>query len=152
MKSRSFRHAVLFVVGSLLFINNRSLAQKITTDELLQGLHVPERWLTYSGDYSGQRHSPLDQINTTNVPNLKTAWIFQTGVPGKFEATPLAIDGLLYVTGPENHAWAIDAKTGREIWHHVDNLPAAMNVCCGRVNRGFGVYEDRLYMTTLDAN
>src|SRR5436190_10644526 len=95
--------------ASVLLTSHESLAQKITSNELLQGLRIPERWLTYSGDYSGQRHSPLNQINTTNIQGLKTAWIFQTGVAGKFEATPLAIDGLLYVTGPENHAWALDA-------------------------------------------
>src|SRR5437016_3326961 len=152
MKLRWSRCFFLYVcAASLLLSNQPSLAQKITSNELLQGLRIPERWLTYSGDYSGQRHSPLNQINTTNIQGLKTAWIFQTGVVGKFEATPLAIDGLLYVTGPENHAWALDARTGREIWHHIDNLPP-MNVCCGKVNRGFAVYDDKLYMTTLDAH
>ena len=62
------------------------------------------------------------------------------------------IDGVLYVTGPLNHAWAIDARTGRQIWHYQRQLPAGLKVCCGMVNRGFAVYGDRLFMVTLDAH
>ena len=79
-------------------------------------------------------------------------WAFQTGVLGKFEATPLVIDGVLYLTGPENAAWAIDARTGRQIWRYQRRLPEGLNVCCGRVNRGFAVLGNRLYMATLDAH
>ena len=57
-----------------------------------------------------------------------------------------------YLTGPDNHAWALDARTGRQIWHYRRQLPEGLNVCCGRVNRGFAIRGDRLYMTTLDAH
>ena len=70
----------------------------------------------------------------------------------KFEATPLVIDGTLYVTGALNHAWAIDGRTGRQIWHYERKLPAGLKVCCGLVNRGFAVLGDRLFMVTLDAH
>ncbi len=130
-------------------------AQNISTSDLLGGLTNPARWLTYSGDYSGQRHSPLRQITPANVAGLAVQWTFQTGIAGhKFEATPLVIDGTIYISGPLNTAFAIDAATGREIWRYQRVLPpqADMRVCCGMVNRGLAVYGDRLFMNTLDAH
>jgi alcohol dehydrogenase (cytochrome c) len=127
-------------------------AQDITSKELLEGLSNPTRWLTYSGDYTGQRFSPLTQITPANAGQLAAQWTFQTGVNNKFEATPLVIDGTLYVTGALNHAWAIDGRTGRQIWHYERKLPSGLKVCCGLVNRGFAVFGDRLFMVTLDAH
>ena len=127
-------------------------AQDITTKELLDGLANPSRWLTHSGDYAGQRFSPLTQITPANAGTLAAQWTFQTGVNNKFEATPIVIDGVLYVTGALNHAWAIDGRTGRQIWHYQRSLPQSLKVCCGLVNRGFAVYGDRLFMVTLDAH
>ena len=129
--------------------------QGITDKDLLNGLGNPSRWLTYSGDYSGRRHSPLTQITPANASRLTAQWTFQTGVSGhKFEATPIVIDDVMYVTGPLNHAWAVDVKTGRQIWRHQRSLPqqSDLRVCCGMVNRGFAVLGDRLFMTTLDAH
>ena len=71
---------------------------------------------------------------------------------GQFEATPVVLNGILYVTGPQNHAWAIDGSTGKQIWQYQRALPAGLKVCCGPVNRGFAVYGDQLFMTTLDAH
>ena len=70
------------------------------------------------------------------------------------ENTPLVVDGILYVTGNNNQAWAIDGRTGRPIWTYRRRLPANFiaSVCCGPVNRGFGILGDRLYMGTLDAH
>jgi alcohol dehydrogenase (cytochrome c) len=130
-------------------------AQDITSKDLLDGLANPGRWLTYSGDYSGRRHSPLTQVTPDNVGRLAAQWTFQTGISGhKFETTPLLIDGVLYATGPLNYAWAIDVKTGRQIWRYQRRLPeqSDLRVCCGMVNRGFAVHADRLFMTTLDAH
>ena len=82
--------------------------------DILAGFSDPERWLTYSGDYSGKRHSPLQQITPENVSKLRPVWTFQTGTTTRgrgFETTPLADDGVLYVTGSNNNAWAIDAHT-----------------------------------------
>ena len=77
--------------------------------DLLDGLANPARWLTYSGDYSGRRHSPLTQITPANAGQLAAQWTFQTGVAGKFEATPIVIDGVLYVDRPAEqrlgHRW-----------------------------------------------
>ena len=129
-------------------------AQQITNRDLIEAAKTPDRWLTYSGDYSGRRHSPLTQITPANVQQLTAQWTFQTGVLGKFEATPIILDGIIYITGPNNTAWALDARTGRSIWQYQRILPdtAELNVCCGMVNRGFAVYRDLLLMTTLDAH
>jgi alcohol dehydrogenase (cytochrome c) len=110
------------------------------------------QWTTYSGDDTGRRHSALAQIAPANVAELRVAWTFDTGVPGKFEATPLTIGARLYTTGPDNHAWAIDAKTGAAVWHYARTLPAGIKPCCGRVNRGLAVYRDMLLFSTLDAH
>jgi alcohol dehydrogenase (cytochrome c) len=127
-------------------------AQDISSRDLLDGLSNPSRWLTHSGDYTGQRFSPLTQITAANVEQLAAQWTFQTGVVNKFEATPIVVDGTLYLTGALNHAWAVDGRTGRQIWHYQRTLPQGLKVCCGMVNRGFAIYHDRLFMVTLDAH
>jgi alcohol dehydrogenase (cytochrome c) len=150
----TLRARIAASVAALLAAASVSLlgAQEITTKDLLDGLANPSRWLTYSGDYTGRRFSPLTQITPANAGQLAAQWTFQTGVVNKFEATPVVIDGVMYVTGPLNHAWAIDARSGRQIWHYQRQLPQGLKVCCGMVNRGFAVYGDRLFMGTLDAH
>lgn len=136
----------------ILCLSGIALGQEITRQNLLDGLKNPARWLTYSGDYTSQRHSPLTHITPANVDQLTVQWTFQSGLLGKFEATPIVIDGVMYVTGVNNNAWALDARTGRRFWRYQRNLPDRIPVCCGWVNRGFAVYKNRLYMTTLDAH
>jgi alcohol dehydrogenase (cytochrome c) len=125
----------------------------ITSQQLLDGLKNPSQWLMFGGEYNGRRHSPLTQITPQNVNRLVHQWTFQTENGGRqFESTPLIIDGVLYVTGQNNLAWALDARTGRQFWRYRRELPTNMSVCCGPVNRGFGVLGNRLFMTTLDAH
>ena len=115
-------------------------------------------WTTFSGDYTGQRHSPLTQLTPKNVAGLVPQWVFQTDIPGLpgrgIENSPIVFDGVVYVTGNNNQAWAIDARTGRPIWKYRRALPPnfSASVCCGPVNRGFALQGDRLYMGTLDAH
>ena len=118
----------------------------ITSQDLLDGLKDPTRWLTYGGDYNSQRHSPLTQITPENVNQLTAQWTFQTGTTGSFQTTPLVVDGVLYVTGYNNNAWAVDARSGRQIWRYRREIPEDWKGCCGAVNRGFGVLGDRLFM------
>ncbi|MBM3817782.1 MAG: PQQ-dependent dehydrogenase, methanol/ethanol family [Acidimicrobiia bacterium] len=125
----------------------------VTWQEVLDGLPADgSRWLTFGGDFTNQRHSPLTQITPANVTRLQPQWTFQTGTLGNFETTTLVRDNVLYVTGPQNVAWAIDARTGRQIWRYRRELPQNLTACCGLVNRGFAVLGDKLYMTTLDAH
>jgi len=127
-------------------------AQEIGTKDIAAGFSDPTRWLSYSGDYTGQRFSPLSQITAANAGQLAAQWTFQTNVNNKFETSPIVIDGTMYVTGALNHAWAVDGKTGRQLWHYQRTLPQGLKVCCGMVNRGFAVFRDRLFMATLDAH
>src|SRR5258707_5485158 len=77
--------------------------------------------------------------------------MFQTGVIGKFETTPLVFDRLVFATGPSNHAYALDALTGRPIWHYQKALPNGVSICCGQVNRGFAALGDKLFKVNLEA-
>jgi alcohol dehydrogenase (cytochrome c) len=129
-----------------------SVPGQVPYARLLSAAGQPENWLTYSGSYSGHRYSPLKQIDVGNANELAARWIFQPGIAGKFETTPLVVDGVMYVTGPENHVWALDARTGRAIWHYQRPLPEKLRLCCGNVNRGVAVLGDRLFLGTLDSH
>jgi len=84
----------------------------VSAAELTAGLPADgSRWLTFGGNYANQRYSPLTQITPANVSRLLPQWTFQTATLGNFEATSLLRDNVLYVTGPQNVAWAIDAHT-----------------------------------------
>jgi len=155
------RNRTLLLLGLLLALSAgtaRLTAQQtppalVTAQEILGGL-TPDgsRWLTFGGNYSNQRHSPLTQITPANVNRLVPQWTFQTGSLGNFETTSLFRDNVLYVTGPQNVAWSIDARTGRQIWRYRRELQPNLTACCGLVNRGFGVLGDKLFMVTLDAH
>ena len=142
-------------LSSALLLAQENLVPGITFQDLLQGYGNPSRWPTYSGDYSGQRHSPLTQITPANARRLAARWTFQTGVIPRrgFEGTPLAVDGVVYVPGPFNNAWALDARTGRPFWHYRRELPNDLTYgATSPVNRGLGLLGDRLFMPTADAH
>ena len=106
-------------------VGNLQPSLKFSIQEIAAGLPADgSRWLTFGGDYANQRHSPLTQIAPDNVNRLMPLWTFQTGTLGNFETTSLMRDNVLYVTGPNNIAWAIDARTGRQIWRYRRELPS----------------------------
>jgi alcohol dehydrogenase (cytochrome c) len=145
---------LLVGLATVAVVAQQAPAPLVTPDEILAGLPPDgSRWPTFGGNYANQRHSPLTQITPANVGRLVPQWTFQTGTLGNFETTPILRDNVLYVTGPQNVAWAIDARTGRQIWRYRRELPATgLTACCGLVNRGFGALGDKLFMTTLDAH
>jgi alcohol dehydrogenase (cytochrome c) len=122
----------------------------VTYERLLKADQEPGNWLMYSNTYNSWRFSRLDQINTQNVKNLKVKWLFQGRHQEKFETTPLVVDGIMYLTRPENDVFALDAETGRAMWAYSYKNPEKTYNCCGRVNRGVAILGNRLYMTTLD--
>src|SRR3954451_2112899 len=144
--------ALMAALGSLSLKAQQNGPPFITFQQLRDGLKDPSSWLVYGGDYGSQRHSPLTQITPANVNRLVPQWAFQKGTTGAFQATPLLVDGVLYVTGFNNNAWAIDARSGRQIWRYRRDIPSDLHNCCGAVNRGFAVLGDRLFMTTIDAH
>jgi len=142
-------------LGSLSVVAQQGTSQPVTSQMLMDGLKDPTKWLMFGGDYTSRRHSPLKQITPQNVDRLAPQWIFQTETPAPgrgFETTPVVMDGVMYITGVNNHAWALDARTGRPIWHYQRKLPDVLRVCCGMVNRGFAILGDKLYMGTLDSH
>ncbi len=123
-----------------------------TYERILNAAHEPESWLTYSATYDGWRYSKLAEINTTSAAHLSLEWAFQTADLGQFETTPLVVDGVLYGTGQNDRAFALDARTGRPLWRYQRNLPDKLQPCCGTVNRGFAILGNKLFMATLDAH
>jgi len=107
-----------------------------------------DNWPTYNGDYSGRRFSPLQKINASNINSLSLGWVRRlTGAGGSIKGTPVQINGVLYVTLPD-HVWALDARTGREIWHHQWESKGGLYIA----NRGVGVYGSWLYFETPDCH
>jgi alcohol dehydrogenase (cytochrome c) len=143
---------LIIILASATVAAQQAATPQVTSQDLLDGLKDPTRWLSNGGDYSGHRHSPLTQIAPDNVGQLAAQWTFQTGTLGSFQTTPMVIDGVLYVTGFNNNAWAIDARSGRTIWRYRRELPEDWRGCCGAVNRGFAALGDRLFMATIDAH
>jgi alcohol dehydrogenase (cytochrome c) len=125
---------------------------QVTYERILNSRREPQQWLTYSGTYDGQRYSSLDQINRSNVSHLGLAWAFQTNVRGKMETTPLVIDGIMYLSGSLSHAWALDVRTGRPLWHYNPQVPEGIPGCCGPVNRGLAALGDKIFLATYHAH
>ncbi|HEX4568661.1 MAG TPA: PQQ-binding-like beta-propeller repeat protein, partial [Vicinamibacterales bacterium] len=121
------------------------LAQGLDPASLLKP--SPDSWPTYHGDYTGRRHSALTQITPDNVKQLGLAWAFQTGRTDQIKASPIVVDGIVYVTTPD-HIWAIDARSGRQIWQYA--YPENKGFHIG--HRGAAVYRDLVYLTTPDAH
>ena len=140
--------AVLSILIGLL--PGRSSAQ-VTPERLLDAAQEPQNWLTYSGTYSSERHSTLSQITRDNVSDLEMKWVFQSRTSHAFQATPLVVDGVMYLTQPPNDVVALDARTGRVFWVYEHAPSPNARPCCGFSNRGLAIHGDTLLMGTIDA-
>lgn len=123
----------------------------VTYEQILAASEDAGNWLTYSGQYNGQRFSQLDQINDSNADKLQVKWVRQFPMRTAFETTPLVVDGVMFLTLPENKVWAVDARTGLRYWKYEHGLSPQLAVCCGKINRGVAILGETLYMGTLDA-
>ena len=119
---------------------------------LLEAEREPQNWLTHGGTYLEQRYSTLEQINVDTVPRLKPAWYFELDTNRGQEATPIVVDGLMYVSTAWSKVYALDAKTGRQLWRFDPQVPgeAGPKPCCDVVNRGVAVYGGKVYVGTID--
>src|SRR5438477_4833927 len=149
MPVNQLRSTSLLLLITVAFLLNAH--GQVTFERLLHSANEPQNWLTYSGDYRGHRFSALDQVNTGNAPSLVAKWVYQTAATGKFETTPLVADGILYATGQDDRAFALDARTGRPIWLYQRQLPSDIQPCCGPANRGLAILGHAVLMATLDA-
>jgi PQQ-dependent dehydrogenase (methanol/ethanol family) len=130
----------------------KGLTFRPVTQRLLDAAARDTRnFLHTNGDYRQHRYYPNAQINTVNVRRLHPAWVFQTEVKESMETTPIVVNGVMYVTTSFSHVYALDAKTGAELWHYKHPLGPITTYCCGPNNRGVEVYEDKVYLATLDS-
>ena len=127
---------------AFLFALN-ALAQ-VKYEDILKGPN--QNWLTYAGSYSGQRHSPLTQINAANAGNMTAKWVYHVPDAKKLEGTPIVYDGVMYVTN-SNAVHALDARTGRKIWAYIDDQAQG-----ARVNRGAAILGNSVYVVTTDCH
>ena len=98
-----------------------------------------------------QRYSSLSQINQKNVHQLALVWKVETGVKATFQATPIVVDGVMYVSLPYNHVLALDAVTGKQLWKYTHDRKSDWPMCCGPANRGVAVAEGKVFIGTVDA-
>ena len=143
---------VLLAAGVSLFAVGAAQAA-VTEEDLLNDQASTEDVLTNGMGRDLQRYSPLDILNKENVKNLLPAWAFSFGGEKQRgqETQPLVYDGIMYVTGSYSRLYAIDIKTGEEIWQYDARLPEGILPCCDVINRGEAIYGDRIYFGTLDA-
>ena len=147
------RALLMVLMCSVTLAAQQPAPATVTNQDLLGGLpNDGSKWLMYHGNYFGHRLSPLTQITPENVNQLKAQWTFQTGLTPNFQTTPLLVDNVLYVTGFDGNAWAIDARSGRQIWRYRRNMPDDFRGCCGPNNRGLAVHGDKLFLGTGDAH
>ncbi len=112
-----------------------------------------DSWPSYNGDYTGRRYSPLAKINDRNVSALSLAWMYRVNPgpggsnPGSIKGTPLQVNGVMYLTAPD-HVWALDARTGREIWHFTWQSTGGIHIG----NRGAAILNDWLFFETPDCH
>jgi alcohol dehydrogenase (cytochrome c) len=113
---------------------------------------VAANWTSYNGDYSGRRYSSLAEINQGNLAGLRAEWVFHARDSKRLEVTPLVVNGMMFVTA-SNDASALDARTGRVVWHHSWPISEGLiDDAAGHINRGVGLWHNRVYMETDNAH
>ena len=124
----------------------------VTQQRLLAAAEEPANWLSHGRTYNEQRFSSLDTINATNVAELGLAWYFDVPTQRGMEATPIVVDGTMYVTGAWSIVYALDAATGEELWRYDPRVAKDWGkyACCDVVNRGVAVWEHSVFVGTLD--
>ena len=135
------------VKGATKYGDMRTVTQRMLNAAVGDG----NNFLHPNHNYNQTRFYPNAQINTSNVHRLRPAWIFQTDVKETMETTPIVVNGVMYVTTAFNHVYALDARTGEQLWHYKHKLGPITVYCCGPNNRGVAAYGDMVYMGTLDA-
>jgi alcohol dehydrogenase (cytochrome c) len=113
---------------------------------------VAANWSSYNGDYTGQRYSALDQINTRNVKDLRAQWVFHSPNSDSLEVTPVVFDGMMFVTSA-NDAYALDAQTGRIVWRYSRPVTQGLiDDASQHHNRGVALWHSHVFMETDNAH
>ena len=127
------------------------LFAQLSPERILNAQREPQNWLTYSGGYMSQRHSPLTQITTGNAKDLELKWVFQARWLDYMQSTPLVVDAVMYAT-QGNDVVALDATTGKIFWIYPYTPASDARSCCGRITRGLAILGDTLFLATIDAH
>ncbi len=135
---------------SLISLLSLSVQADVNDQRLQSAKNDPANWLHYGRDYTNQRFSPLDQINTNSVKRLVPKWVYQTGISATFQTSPIVVDGVMYVSTPFSHVAALDAKTGRQLWRYTHKR-RQKRLCCGPSNRGVSIGYGKIFVATIDA-
>lgn len=132
--------------------NSPAGSGQIDRQRLLTADAHPENWLTTGRDFGKVHYSPLNQINKQSVDRLGFAWDYDTHTTRGLEATPIVVDGVMYTSGSAGKAYALDAKTSKELWSFdpESDLQVNRDVCCDEVNRGVAVWQGKVYVASLD--
>jgi len=151
---RALRACIAF--GLLLLTAQVTWAVPVDQAVTPSGEPAGANWSVYGGNLFNQRYSSLDQISPSNVAGLKGAWTFHvegSSAATSLETSPVVVDGTMYVTGPQSQVYALDAKTGSQLWRYAPDLSSsvALPLCCGQVNRGVGYGGGKVYVAQLDA-
>jgi alcohol dehydrogenase (cytochrome c) len=126
-------------------------AINVSSERLRAAGKKTDEWLTYSGSYNGWRYTPLTEITPANVARLRARWIKQFDVAQQnIEATPLVVDGVIFIAAAPGHVLALNVKTGDLIWQYTRPIPANLPLAFGPVNRGLAVSGGTIFLGTLD--
>jgi alcohol dehydrogenase (cytochrome c) len=131
--------------------SGQAAVSPVTQQQLNTADKNVNNFLLTNGNYAQTRFHPARQIDRNNVKNLHVAWIFQTDVKESLETSPIVVDGVMYVTTSFSHVYALDAKTGAQLWHYNHKMGLVTTYCCGPNNRGVQVLGDLVYVATLDS-
>ncbi|MBT1704053.1 PQQ-dependent dehydrogenase, methanol/ethanol family [Chryseosolibacter indicus] len=132
-------------------------AGDVNIERIIQADEEPENWMSLGRNFMQHHHSPLSQINKDNIKSLGFAWQYETNsnrgkVNRGLEATPIVVDGVLYTSGAWSQVYAVNAKTGKEIWRYDPGVDGnyARRTCCDVINRGIQVWQGKVFIGTLD--
>src|SRR3954467_4782998 len=139
---RVSQRTLLASLAAVLLLLTWRVSAQVSYDRLLKAGSEPQNWLMYSGTFFSQRYSTLRQIDPANVKNLEQKWLYQSPGIGNWQATPLVVDGVMYLTQRPNDVVALDAKTGRAFWIYRHNTAQDQKACCGSKKRGGAVLRD----------
>ena len=132
-------------------VSHMAMAKPVSDKQLMDAASDKANFLHTNGNYGQTRYYPNATINQGNISGLHPAWIFQTEEKESLETSPIVVDGVMYVTTSFSHVYALDAKTGSELWHYKPKLGPVTTYCCGPNNRGVAVHGGRVFVATLDS-
>lgn len=149
----TLRRAPLAAVISLA-LAGAALAGTVSWEDIANDDKTPKDVLMYGMGLKGQRFSALKQVSTKNVADLAPAWSFSFGGEKQRgqETQAIVHDGVIYITASYSRMFAIDAKTGKQLWSYEHRLADDIRPCCDVINRGAAIYGDKVYFGTLDAS